>query len=173
MKKNLKNRWLLLGSLTLACLTGCQQESKEYLRALEAKDRLIERSHKARRDIIDSLGHRRLDAADQAMEAEMKVEEDTLYVDALLDSHRPHKPDPVLYEQARQLVVSLVGQLEELKGQWVSVSKNPDPEVAKELSKKIRDVEMALAEASETAKRAKPIAGTSQQVEARQVSGEK
>jgi hypothetical protein len=55
------------------------------------------------------------------------------------------------------LANSLEQDRNNLLNQWVEASRNEDPNVAKELSSKIRDVELGLAEASETAKRSRPI----------------
>ncbi|MFM8213926.1 MAG: hypothetical protein ACKN82_04705, partial [Pirellula sp.] len=83
MKKRL-NWLLLLGFLSLGMISGCQRESREYLMALEAKDRLIESAHKARRDSVEALGHRNLARADRAMADEFKIEEKGLYVEGTL-----------------------------------------------------------------------------------------
>lgn len=154
--KKLTKRLMILGMLSVGTFAGCRQESREYLRALESKDRLIERDHKARRDLIDSMSHRSLSGFDRALESELRVQQDVLMVDSLLDSHRPHKPDPVLFNHASQLVRTLEEQLAELKEQWADASKGDDPDHAKALSAKIRDSELALAEASETQKRSQP-----------------
>lgn len=141
----------------LASLIGCGGESREYLSALEAKSRLIERSHKVRRDIIDSLGRRNLALADQAMEAEVNIEEESIYLEGRLDTLRPHRPDAARYAESSQLIQELERQRSELQEQWVAASRSTDPERAKDLSAKIRDIEMSLADASEICKQSKPL----------------
>ena len=155
-------RFLIASLVSLACIGGCRQESREYLRALEDNDRLIESSHTARKDMIDSLGRKSLSHADRAMDEEGRLEEQSLYVQGRLDSFRPHVPNPALFAQASELVRSLEQDRNNLLDQWVEASRDLNPDVAKELSSKIRDVELALAEASETAKRSRPF-GTSAQ----------
>lgn len=160
--KKISPRFLIVSLISLACIGGCRQESREYLQALEAKDRLIESSHTARKDMIDSLGRKSLSHADRAMEEEGRLEEQSLYVQGRLDSFRPHVPDPALYEQASELARSLEQDRNSLLDQWVEASKDLNPDVAKEISSKIRDVELALAEASETAKRSRPFGVSTQ-----------
>jgi hypothetical protein len=129
---------------------------------LEANDRLIESSHTARKDMIDSLGRKSLSQADRAMDEEGRLKEQSLYVQGRLDNFRPQVPNPALYEQARELVKSLEQDRNNLFDQWVEASRDANPDVAKELSSKIRDVELALAEASETAKRSRPFGASAQ-----------
>jgi hypothetical protein len=159
MKKT-ASRFLIVSLISLACIGGCRQDSREYLQALEANDRLIESSHTARKDMIDSLGRKNLSLADRAMDEEGRLEEQSLYVQGRLDSFRPHVPNPTLFAQASELARSLEHDRKILLDQWVEASRDTNPDIAKELSSKIRDVELALAEASETAKRSRPI-GTS------------
>lgn len=159
MKKT-ASRFLIVSLISLACIGGCRQDSREYLQALEANDRLIESSHTARKDMIDSLGRKNLSLADRAMDEEGRLEEQSLYVQGRLDSFRPHVPNPTLFAQASELARSLEQDRKILLDQWVEASRDTNPDIAKELSSKIRDVELALAEASETAKRSRPI-GTS------------
>ena len=158
--KKIAPRFLIASLISLACMGGCRQDSREYLQALETKDRLIESSHTARKDMIDSLGRKSLSHADRAMDEEGRLEEQALYVQGRLDSFRPHVPNPGLYAQASELARSLEQDRNKLLGQWVEASRDLNPDIAKELSSKIRDVELALAEASETAKRSRPM-GTS------------
>ena len=146
----------------MACIGGCRQDSREYLQALEANDRLIESSHTARKDMIDSLGRKSLSQADRAMDEEGRLKEQSLYVQGRLDNFRPQVPNPALYEQASELVKSLEQDRNKLLDQWVEASRDANPDVAKELSSKIRDVELALAEASETAKRSRPLGASAQ-----------
>ncbi len=160
MKKRL-NWLLLLGVLSLGMISGCQRESREYLLALEAKDRLIESSHKARRESIEALGHRNLSRADRAMFDESKVEEQSLYVEGTLDRHRPHKPNKQLYEHATRVLNELRNKRKELTDQWVEVFGKSQAEDALELSSKIRDVELEIAETTEVAKRSKPSGASS------------
>jgi outer membrane lipopolysaccharide assembly protein LptE/RlpB len=155
--KKLVPFFLIASLISLACIGGCRQDSREYLQALEANDRLIESSHQARKDMIDSLGRKSLSRADRAMDQEGRLEEQSLYVQGILDNFRPHVPNAVLYEQASELAKSLEQDRNNLLGKWVEASKDANPDVAKELSSKIRDVELALSEASETAKRSRPI----------------
>lgn len=155
MKKRF-NRLLLLGALFLGTISGCQQESREYLLALEAKDRLIESSHKARRESIEALGLRDLSKADRAMFDESKVEEQSLYVEGSLDRHRPHKPNKQLFEHSTQVLKDLRNKRKELTDQWVEVFGKSQAKDALELSSKIRDVELAIAETTEVAKRSRP-----------------
>lgn len=159
MKKT-ASRFLIVSLISLACIGGCRQDSREYLQALEANDRLIESSHTARKDMIDSLGRKNLSLADRAMDEEGRLEEQSLYVQGRLDSFRPHVPNPTLFAQASELARSLEQDRKILLDQWVEALRDTDPDIAKVLSSKIRDVELALAEASETAKRSRPI-GTS------------
>jgi hypothetical protein len=166
MKFFYKQTGLIL-ALSLGCLVGCRQESREYLQALEAKDRLIESSHMARRDMINSLGSRSLAKADRAMEAEIKIEEKSLLIDSMLDSNRPHRPDPKLFAQAREQVKDLEQQRTALLGQWANAQSAADPQRAKDLSAKIRDVELELSEVSEIAKRSKPYGLVSDQIKAK------
>jgi hypothetical protein len=156
MKKKLPH-FLIASLISLACVGGCRQESREYLRALEAKDRLIESSHIARKDMIDSLGRKSLSRAHRAMDQEGRLEEQSLYVQGRLDNSRPHVPNPRIYEYASELAKSLEQDRNKLLDQWVEASRDANPDVAKELSSKIRDVELALADASETAKRSRPF----------------
>ena len=155
--KKIAPRFLIASLVSLACIGGCRQESREYLHALEAKDRLIESSHQARKDMIDSLGRKSLSSADRAMEQEGRLEEQRLYVQGRLDNSRPHVPNPTIYEYASELAKSLEQDRNKLLDQWVEASRDANPDVAKELSSKIRDVELALADASETAKRSRPF----------------
>jgi len=155
--KKIAPRFLIASLVSLACIGGCRQESREYLQALEAKDRLIESSHMARKDMIDSLGRKSLSRADRAMDQEGRLEEQSLYVQGRLDNSRPHVPNPTMYEYASELAKSLEQDRNKLLDQWVEASRDANPDVAKELSSKIRDVELALAEASETAKRSRPF----------------
>jgi len=157
----------LIFGLSFGFLIGCRQESREYLQALEAKDRLIESSHMARRDMIDSLGSKSLAKADRAMEAEIKIEEKSLLIDSMLDSSRPHRPDPKLFAQAREQVEDLEQQRTALLGQWANAQSAADPQRAKDLSAKIRDVELELSEVSEIAKRSKPSGLVSDQIKAK------
>ena len=160
--KTMAPRFLIASLVSLAFMGGCRQESREYLRALEAKDRLIESSHTARKDMIDSLGRKSLSHADRAMDEEGRLEEQSLYVQGRLDSFRPHVPNPALFAQASELARSLEQDRNSLLDQWVEASRDLNPDVAKELSSKIRDVELALAEASETAKRSRPMGASAQ-----------
>jgi hypothetical protein len=159
MKKGL-NSLLVTVLVSVAAMTGCQRESREYLLALESKDRLIESSHKARRDAIESLGHRSLARADRAMADESKIEEQTIYLEATLDRYRPHKPNQQMFEHATRVLDDLKAQHNELTDQWVQVFGNAESENAIKLSEKIRDIELAIAEASEVAKRSQPTQGT-------------
>jgi len=160
--KKIAPRFLIASLVSLACIGGCRQESREYLQALEAKDRLIESSHQARKDMIDSLGRKSLSSADRAMEQEGRLEEQRFYVQGRLDDSRPHVPNAVLYKQASELVKSLEQDRNNLVGKWVEALEDTNPDVAKELSSKIRDVELALAEAGETAKRSRPFGASTQ-----------
>jgi hypothetical protein len=160
--KKIVPRFLIASLVSLACIGGCRQESREYLQALEAKDRLIEGSHTARKDMIDSLGRKNLSQADRAMDEEGRLKEQSLYVQGRLDSLRPQVPNPALYGQASELIKSLEQDRNKLLDQWVEASRDANPDVAKELSSKIRDVELALAEASETAKRSRPLGASAQ-----------
>lgn len=160
MKKRL-SLLLLLSVLIGGASTGCQQESREYLMALEAKDRLIENSHKARRDAIESLGHRNLARAERAMADESKLEEQSLFVDGTLDRYRPRKPDKQLYEHATRVLDELKAKHKELTDQWIEVLGQAQSEEALDLSSKIRDVELAIAETAEVAKRSKPSGASS------------
>jgi len=160
--KKIVPRFLIASLVSLACIGGCRQESREYLQALEAKDRLIESSHIARKDMIDSLGRKSLSRADRAMEQEGRFEEQSLYVQGRLDNSRPHVPNPTIYAYASALAKSLEQDRNKLLDQWVEALRGANPDVAKECSSKIRDVELALADASETAKRSRPF-GTSTQ----------
>jgi hypothetical protein len=105
---------------------------------------------------------------------EGRLEEHSLYVQGRLDNFRPHVPNAVLYEQASELAKSLEQDRNNLLGKWVEASKDTNPDVAKELSSKIRDVELALAEASETAKRSRPngasLRSSSDEVLAREIA---
>jgi hypothetical protein len=159
MKKGL-NSLLVTVLVSVAAMTGCQRDSREYLLALESKDRLIESSHKARRDAIESLGHRSLARADRAMADESKIEEQTIYLEATLDRHRPQKPNQQLFEHATRVLDDLKAQHKELTDQWIQVFRNAESENAIKLSEKIRDIELAIAEASEVAKRSQPTQGT-------------
>lgn len=147
---------LLLGALSLGTMAGCQQDSREYLLALEAKDRLIESAHKARRDSIEALGNRNLARSERAMADAVKVEEQGLYVEGTLDRHRPHKPNMQLFEHAKRALDELRAKHKELIDQWVKVVGKSQTEEAIELSSKIRDVELAIAETTEVAKRSRP-----------------
>jgi len=160
--KKIVPRFLIASLVSLACIGGCRQESREYLQALEAKDRLIEGSHQARKDMIDSLGRKSLSRADRAMDQEGKLEEQSLYVEGRLDDSRPHVPNATTYAYASALAKSLEQDRNKLLEQWVEALSDANPDVAKECSSKIRDVELALADASETAKRSRPF-GTSTQ----------
>ena len=159
MKKGL-NSLLLTALLSVTAMTGCQRESSEYLLALESKDRLIESSHKARREAIESLGHRNLARADRAMADESKIEERTIFVEGTLDRHRPQKPNQQLFEHATRVLDDLKAQHKELTDQWIQVFRNAESENAIKLSEKIRDLELVIAETSEVAKRSKPTQGT-------------
>jgi hypothetical protein len=161
MKKTLIG-FLIPSIISVAFIGGCRQESREYLRALEAKERLIESSHTARKAMIDSLGRKSLSHADRAMDEEGRLEEQSFYVQGRLDSLRPRVPNPALFAQASELARSLEQDRNNLLDQWVEASRDLNPDVAIELSSRIRDVELALAEASETAKRSRPF-GTSAQ----------
>ena len=169
MKLFSKQTGLIFG-LSFGFLIGCRQESREYLQALEAKDRLIESSHMARRDMIDSLGSRSLAKADRAMEDEIRIEEKSLLIDSKLDSSRPHRPDPKLFAQAREQVENLEQQRTALLGQWANAQSAADPQRAKDLSAKIRDVELELSEVSEIVKRSKPSGLVSDQIKAKESS---
>jgi hypothetical protein len=159
MKKGL-NSLLLTALLSVTAMTGCQRESREYLLALESKDRLIESSHKARREAIESLGHRSLARADRAMADESKIEERTIFVEGTLDRHRPQKPNQQLFEHATRVLDDLKAQHKELTDQWIQVFRNAESENAIKLSEKIRDLELVIAATSEVAKRSKPTQGT-------------
>ena len=159
MKKGL-NSLLLTALLSVTAMTGCQRESREYLLALESKDRLIESSHKARREAIESLGHRSLARADRAMADESKIEERTIFVEGTLDRHRPQKPNQQLFEHATRVLDDLKAQHKELTDQWIQVFRNAESENAIKLSEKIRDLELVIAATSEVAKRSKPTRGT-------------
>jgi hypothetical protein len=160
--KKIAPRILIALLISMACIGGCRQDSREYLQALEANDRLIESSHTARKDMIDSLGRKSLSQADRAMDEEGRLKEQSLYVQGRLDNFRPQVPNPALYKQASELVKSLEQDRNNLFDQWVEASRDANPDVAKELSSKIRDVELALAEASETAKRSRPFGASAQ-----------
>lgn len=159
--KKCVNRLLLMWVLSLGAITGCQQESRDYLLALEAKDRLIESAHKARRDSIEALGNRNLARSERAMADEAKVEEQGLYVEGTLDRHRPHKPNQQLFEHATRVLDELRAKRKELTDQWVEVFGKSQTEQAIELSSKIRDVELEIAETTEVAKRSKPSGASS------------
>lgn len=155
MKKR-ANWLLLLGAMSFGTIAGCQQDSRDYLLAQEAKDRLIERAHKARRDSIEALGNRNLARSDRAMADEAKVEEQGLYVEGTLDRYRPHKPDKQLFEHANRVLDELRAKHKALNDQWVEVFGKSQTEQAIELSSKIRDVELEIAETTEVAKRSRP-----------------
>lgn len=154
--KKCANWLLLLGAMSFGTIAGCQQDSRDYLMALEAKDRLIESAHKARRDSIEALGNRNLARSDRAMADEAKVEEQGLYVEGTLDRYRPHKPDKQLFEHADRVLEELLAKHEALNDQWVEVFGKSQTEQAIELSSKIRDVELEIAETTEVAKRSRP-----------------
>ena len=143
-------------ALSLGTITGCQQESRDYLMALEAKDRLIESAHKARRDSIEALGNRNLARSERAMADESKAEDQSLFVEGTLDRYRPHKPDKQLFEHATRVLDELRAKRKELTDQWVEVFGKSQNEQAIELSSKIRDVELEIAETTEVAKRSIP-----------------
>jgi len=155
--KKIVPRFLIASLVSLACIGGCRQESREYLQALESKDRLIDSSHVARKDMIDSLGRKSVSSADRAMDQEGRLEEQSLYVQGRLDNSRPHVPNPTIHAYASELAKRLEQDRNKLLDQWVKASGDANPDVAKELSSKIRDVELALADASETAKRSRPF----------------
>ena len=52
-------------------------------------------------------------------------------------------------------------------GQWANAQSAADPQRAKDLSAKIRDVELELSEVSEIAKRSKPYGLVSDQIKAK------
>jgi hypothetical protein len=149
--KKIAPRFLIASLVSLACIGGCRQESREYLQALEAKDRLIE-----------TLGRKSLSSADRAMDQEGRLEEQSLYVQGRLDNFRPHVPNPTIHAYASELAKSLEQDRNKLLDQWVEASRDANPDVAKELSSKIRDVELAVADASETAKRSRPFGASTQ-----------
>lgn len=164
--KKLSHHWCILVLLSTGLIFGCRQESRQYLLALETKDRLIQKAHKARQDMVDSLGHRDLVRSDQAMKIEQQVQQETLLVDGLLDLHRPRKPNLALFDQTLPVVRHLERQCLDLQDQWFSATGSSDEENAGQISAKIRDAELALAEAYETLKRSQPIGGTTGQVQA-------
>lgn len=159
--KRISPRFLIAALLAMPCVGGCRQESREYLQGLETKDRLIQRSDRARKDMIDSLASRSLHRADLAMGADSELLEQNLYVDGQLDSFRPHVPSPTLYAQAVKLAKSLEQDHKNLLSAWVDASRDTNPDTARELSSKIRDVEIALVEATEMAKRSRPRGASS------------
>ena len=165
--KNLSHHWCILVLLSTGLIFGCRQESRQYLLALETKDRLIQKAHTARRDMIDSLGHRDLVRSDQAMKIEQQVQQETLLVDGRLDLHRPRKPNLALFDQTLPVVRDLERQRLDLQDQWFSAIGSSDAENAGQISAKIRDVELALAEAYETLKRSQPIGVTTGEVQAK------
>ena len=170
MTKRFAGNWVLVACLSAGLLSGCKQESREYLKALESKDRLILQAYKARRDMLDSLENRNLSKADQAMDLEFQAQQETLLIEALLDSNRPRNPNPALYEQASHVVADLERQRKSLLDQWQQASGGLDSKKADDLSGRIRDVELALAEAYETLKRSQPIGATTMgQVQTRSI----
>jgi hypothetical protein len=94
------------------------------------------------------------------MADESKIEEQTIYLEATLDRYRPHKPNQQMFEHATRVLDDLKAQHNELTDQWVQVFGNAESENAIKLSEKIRDIELAIAEASEVAKRSQPTQGT-------------
>ena len=95
------------------------------------------------------------------MADESKIDEQTIYLEATLDRYRPHKPNQPMFEHATRVLEDLKAQHKELTDQWVQVFGNVESENAIKLSEKIRDIEFAIAEASEVAKRSQPKQGTS------------
>jgi len=136
---------------------GCQRDSHEYLLALESKMRLIEAANKARNDMIDGLDRKSLARADLAMEADLKIEQDAIILEQKLDTLRPHRPDAMRYKNAKKMVEQFERERLELREQWVVLRRGNATDKAKELSAKIRDVEMNLAEAMEVVKISSPV----------------
>lgn len=154
---NTRLRIFFLFCVSFLTLAGCQRDSREYLRALESKLRLIEGANKARNDMIDGLDQKSLARADLAMEAELKIEQDAIILEQLLDTLRPHRPDAAKYSNAKKMVEEFERERLELREQWVVSRRGNASEKAKELSAKIRDVEMNLAEAMEAVKISSPV----------------
>ena len=71
--------------LLLLVSVGCHSESREYLRALEANDKLIEKEHGARREFLQALTNKDLAGADRAAELELKNTEERLAAETRLD----------------------------------------------------------------------------------------
>lgn len=101
------------------------------------------------------------------MKIEQQVQQETLLVDGLLDLHRPRKPNLALFDQTLPVVRDLERQRLDLQDQWFSATGSSDEENAGQISAKIRDVELALAEAYETLRRSQPIGVTTGQVQAK------
>lgn len=141
--------------LLMISAIGCENSRREYLLALERHDRCIEQAHVARRELIDSLTNGNFRGTEQASKLQISVQEQSMLTMYALDRYRPRKPDPVVFQEASEQVERLEAQRIKLQSDFDDAYATASAEKALQVSKKIRDLEIELFNASEKMKQAK------------------
>jgi len=147
---------VLLISLFLA-FTGCENNRREYLLALENNDRCIEQAHVVRRDLLNNLKLGNFAGTESASKLQISLQEKLSVAMYSLDRYRPRNPDPVAFEKYSRLVADLEAQRDELQKAFDNAYAAAQVEEGIELSKKLRTIELQLADASEKLKQAKSL----------------
>jgi len=153
-----------LGSLTLALFvslvlasTGCENSRREYLLALENNDRCIEQSHAVRKELLSNLELGNFAGTESASKLQISLQEKLSVAMYSLDRYRPRNPDPVAFEKYKSIVADLQAQRDEVQKAFDAAYEAAQVKEGIELSKKVRNIELQLADANEKLKQAKPI----------------
>ena len=163
---NMKNYHATLGrtALTLTLIPallmpfiGCENNRREYLLALENNDRCIEQAHVVRRDLLNNLKLGNFAGTESASKLQISLQEKLSVAMYSLDRYRPRNPDSVAFEKYSRLVAGLETQRDEAQKAFDNAYAAAQVEEGIELSKKLRTIELQLADASEKLKQAKPL----------------
>jgi len=141
----------------LFAFTGCEKNQREYLLALQNNDRCIEQAHVVRRDLLNNLKLGNFSGTESASKLQISLQENLPVAMYSLDRYRPRNPDPVAFEKYSRLVADLEAQRDELQKAFDHAYAAAQVEEGIELSKKLRTIELQLADASEKLKQAKSL----------------
>lgn len=147
---------VLFMPLVLA-FTGCGNNRREYLLALENNDRCIEQAHVVRKDLLNNLKLGNFSGTESASKLQISLQEKLSVAMYSLDRYRPRNPDPVAFEKHRNLVADLEAQRDDAQKAFDDAYASAQVDEGVELSKKLRTLELQLADASEKLKQAKPL----------------
>lgn len=148
---------LTLALTLLIPLVGCENNRREYLLALENNDRCIEQAHVVRRDLLNNLKLGNFAGTESASKLQISLQEKLSVAMYSLDRYRPRNPDSVAFEKYSRLVADLETQRDEVQKAFDNAYAAAQVDEGIELSKKLRTIELQLADASEKLKQAKPL----------------